>query len=213
MMELRRILAATLSCMLLASMSACGADTGAQSDADGGRSGQSQSDIEAEAKIHEEAALLSLDQIPGTTWATPDGTTYTFSTDTDPDGDFTDDGDLPDGLAATDKAGVYALYRNGETMSGNNGDGIWYSLTDYFPDDMTDFDATWTRSEAGFIFLHIITFNNDEFYRINATKDAMNIVPLPEDPEDGDEGFGLAFEELADSAQLNRGTGTLTAVD
>lgn len=216
-MRFRSIVATIISCVLIAAMSSCGGTSDSRQQDLGKESQVEQSQDESAgsaAEREKDNAMLTFKQMLGTTWKTTDGTTYTFSTETDSEEGDPTDSYLPDGLTEADSTYLYVLLRNGERMSGNNGSGIWYSLSTYFPSNYSDFSSTWSRNDAGYLFLHVHTDNNDEYYTLSATESGMTVVHCPEDPDDSDDrGFSLAFEELADAAQLNHGIGELERVE
>lgn len=163
---------------------------------------------------------LGVQQIVGTTWKTNDGTTYTFSkklNKDEPDGYY---GGFPNAVAKKDQTKEYALKKNGKNQRGNNGSGMWYAITNYLPDDSTNTDGTWHKSNDGELYLAISTYNRGEHYQIIPYENKMYVTYLPTEPPcdksdpdsfcpSEDTGFKLAFEEAKDSAQLNNGVAIL----
>jgi hypothetical protein len=156
--------------------------------------------------------LLKINEIAGTKWKAKDGTEYEFTSQPSPminDGEkakFTSG--FPKAIEKDHQTQVYALYQNSKPMAGNNGSGMWYAVTDYFPLDVEEYGGRWNYDASGALFLSLMSDNSGDHYSITATQNEMKLSVLDE----GDGHFYYPFEPLQDDAQLNNGVGILERV-
>ncbi|MFT8593198.1 MAG: hypothetical protein ABF747_06290 [Bifidobacterium sp.] len=207
-------LAATMAVFaLLVPLSSCGISTDRAAD-----NRENNNSTQSKQRTSDSAPQqLKVNEIVGTKWKAKDGTEYEFTTKPSPmindgkDAQFTSG--FPKVIEGEHKTTVYALYQNGAPMDGNNGSGMWYAITDYFPVDVDQYSGKWIYDASGDLFLSLLSDNSSDHYRVTATKNEMKLTVLVGNSgRDGDGTFYYPFEPLQDDAQLNNGVGILQRV-